>query len=53
MKLVTDEEVLCAEVPAFKAFCFMRQVTENVLGKRETDYVSSNMQNKSLKCWIF
>lgn len=38
MKLVTDKEVLCAEVPAFKAFCFMGQVTGNVLRKKEIDY---------------
>jgi len=53
MKFVTDKEVLCAEVPAFKVFCFMRQVTENVLGKQEIYYVSSNIQNKSIKNWNF
>lgn len=48
MTLVTDREILCEEVPAFKAFCFVRQVTENVWGKQEIDYVSSNIQNESI-----
>lgn len=48
-----DKEILCAEVPVFKEFCFMRLVIKNVLGKQEVGYVSSNTQNKSMKNWIF
>lgn len=46
-------KVFYAKIPVFKAFCFMRQVTENVLGKQEIDYVPSNLQNLSIKNWIF
>lgn len=42
----SGREILCARFLAFKSSWFMRQITENVLGKQEIDCLTSNIQKK-------